>query len=185
MRPQHHGRPRPCPQEEARSPHPGLYGQKHWNSPSATLPPRPLIFSLQGLSNFQILTEQMTRARKREAAQRTEGGSVAGPSCEAGVAPPWRGRGKEVGRTRAERPELRASCGPAPRPRPLPGFCVLQLWVPTQGASPSKPPCGAAGGVCARDCPGLQSRAERRAPSRHAHPGTWQRDPGTRVSLGP
>lgn len=186
MRPQHHGRPRPCPQEEARSPRPGFYGQKHWNSPSATLPPRPLIFSLQGLSNFQILTEQMTRA----------GGSgrlLRGPRAGPSRAPParrgWHLLGADVGRKLAGPGPSALSLEPPAALLPDPGLCRASVSCssgsPCRGRHPRHPPCGAAGGICARDCPGLQSRAERRAPSRQAHPGTWQRDPGTRVSLGP
>lgn len=186
MRPQHHGRPRACPREEARSPRPGFYGQKHWNSPSATLPPRPLIFSLQGLSNFQILTEQMTRA----------GGSgrlLRGPRAGPSRAPParrgWHLLGADVGRKLAGPGPSALSLEPPAALLPDPGLCRASVSCssgsPCRGRHPRHPPCGAAGGICARDCPGLQSRAERRAPSRQAHPGTWQRDPGTRVSLGP
>lgn len=120
MRPQHHGRPRPCPQEEARSPRPGFYGQNHWNSPSATLPPRPLIFSLQGLSNFQILTEQMTRA----------GGSgrlLRGPRAGPSRAPParrgWHLLGADVGRKLAGPGPSALSLEPPAALLPDPGLC--------------------------------------------------------------
>lgn len=124
------------------------------------------------------------------------GGLRAGPS----QAPPAGGGvhllGADLGRKLAG-PGLSAlSSDPPVALLPNPGLCQASVpWAaacpaalgPHTGVSPSTPALQSCWrqGVCARNCPGLQSWAERRAPSRRAHTGTWQRDSGTHVSLGP